>query len=214
MSPFRGPKGHIIPGRFQGPEGPCPFRSPAVGDVEMLKRVDSDVMLLHGGDAVGGSVGGRDCGDRGNAFEHGGTTDGFLVKERVLAARRVDDELNTIALDEIDDVGSAFFHFENTFDREAGAFEYEGCAFGGDNFESEINIAASEREWRPACRGSLTLKKTVPVVGSTWPAESCALAKASPKLPATPITSPVDFISGPRTRVDAGEFVTTERPAI
>ena len=46
---------------------------------------------------------------------------------------------------------------------------------------------------------SLTLKKTVPLVGSTWPAESCALAKASPKVAATPITSPVDFISGPRT---------------
>ena len=37
------------------------------------------------------------------------------------------------------------------------------------------------------------------LIGSRTPAESCAFANASPNVAATPITSPVDFISGPRT---------------
>jgi hypothetical protein len=37
----------------------------------------------------------------------------------------------------------------------------------------------------------------VPVNGSALPAPIHALAKATPKVGATPITSPVDFISGP-----------------
>ena len=45
---------------------------------------------------------------------------------------------------------------------------------------------------------SFTLRKTVPWRGSGDPAEIWALAKATPKPAATPITSPVDFISGPR----------------
>ena len=53
---------------------------------------------------------------------------------------------------------------------------------------------------------SLALMKTVPAVGSICPAAVCALAKASPKLSATPITSPVDFISGPEHGIDAGEL--------
>ena len=53
---------------------------------------------------------------------------------------------------------------------------------------------------------SLTLMKTVPEVGSMCPAATCALAKASPKLSATPITSPVDFISGPSTVSTPGNF--------
>ena len=40
--------------------------------------------------------------------------------------------------------------------------------------------------------------QTVPLSGSRCPAPSIALMNAMPKLPAPPITSPVDFISGPR----------------
>ena len=45
--------------------------------------------------------------------------------------------------------------------------------------------------------------------GSSVPAPSCDLAKARPKSRSMPITSPVDFISGPRISIDAGE--TRER---
>ncbi|MCY1424808.1 hypothetical protein D9M71_405710 [compost metagenome] len=45
---------------------------------------------------------------------------------------------------------------------------------------------------------SRTLMNTVPELGRTSLAPIWALAKASPKVSPTPITSPVDFISGPR----------------
>ena len=44
----------------------------------------------------------------------------------------------------------------------------------------------------------LTLMNAAPDSGSRCPAPSCALAKAVPNDDAPPITSPVDFISGPR----------------
>src|ERR1700722_6723688 len=46
---------------------------------------------------------------------------------------------------------------------------------------------------------SVTVMKTAPSRGSTTPAAACALPKAVGKSAAMPITSPVDFISGPRT---------------
>ena len=43
----------------------------------------------------------------------------------------------------------------------------------------------------------LTLKNTLPSKGRFCPAPSCAFQKAAPKLLSMPMTSPVDFISGP-----------------
>src|SRR5450631_342000 len=43
-----------------------------------------------------------------------------------------------------------------------------------------------------------TLTKTLPAVGNLTPAPSCDLRNASANVSPTPITSPVDFISGPR----------------
>ena len=52
---------------------------------------------------------------------------------------------------------------------------------------------------------SLTERKAAPVSGSRLPAPSQALAKATPKESPTPITSPVDFISGPSTGSTPGK---------
>ena len=49
-----------------------------------------------------------------------------------------------------------------------------------------------------ALSGFLTDRNTVPFSGRRMLAPICDLTKASPKLKPTPITSPVDFISGPR----------------
>ena len=49
-----------------------------------------------------------------------------------------------------------------------------------------------------SCRHRCTERNTVPLCGSFTPAPSCDLAKARSKLASSPITSPVDFISGPR----------------
>jgi hypothetical protein len=43
-----------------------------------------------------------------------------------------------------------------------------------------------------------TLMNTAPCRGRLLPAASCDFAKASPKSLSSPMTSPVDFISGPR----------------
>ena len=50
-----------------------------------------------------------------------------------------------------------------------------------------------------ALSASVTVMKTVPELGSRTPAAAWALPKAVGKSPATPITSPVLFISGPST---------------
>ena len=53
---------------------------------------------------------------------------------------------------------------------------------------------------------SRTLINALPPVGKRVPAANCDLTKASPKLRPTPITSPVDFISGPRMVSTPGNF--------
>src|ERR1700691_4906411 len=54
---------------------------------------------------------------------------------------------------------------------------------------------------------SFTLMNTVPLSGSGVPAPICALANASPKLAPTPITSPVDRISGPSAGSTPGNLL-------
>ena len=49
----------------------------------------------------------------------------------------------------------------------------------------------------PALSESVTVRNTVPVRGSRAPAAACAFANAAGKSWATPITSPVERISGP-----------------
>ncbi len=53
---------------------------------------------------------------------------------------------------------------------------------------------------------SFTLMKRAPPSGIGVPAANCALPNASPKLSPTPITSPVDFISGPNAGSTPGNF--------
>ena len=59
----------------------------------------------------------------------------------------------------------------------------------------------------------LTVRNARPASGSRVPTASQALANASPKRGEIPMTSPVDFISGPSSDVLAGELAERERPA-
>ena len=58
---------------------------------------------------------------------------------------------------------------------------------------------------KAALSSSLTETKTVPDNGKSTPAPCWLLAKALAKSLSMPITSPVDFISGPRTRSTPGK---------
>ena len=104
-----------------------------------------DAMALHGGDPLGGGLRGGERGDGGDTLEDSSAADGFFVEDGVLAAGRVDDELDAALFDEIDGVGAALVDFEDALDTEAGGFKGVGGAFGGDDLEAEIDVAA--RQW-------------------------------------------------------------------
>ncbi len=57
----------------------------------------------------------------------------------------------------------------------------------------------------PGLSASRTETKTVPLKGSEMPLPSCDFAKARPKSASSPMTSPVERISGPRIRSTPGK---------
>ncbi len=111
----------------------------------MLQGEDRDAMPLHCGNSFGRSLGGGERSDGGNARQHRGAADRLLVEERVLAARRIHDELNAFTLDEVHCIGPALIDFEHPLDDEARAFKHIGGAFSCDDFEAEIDVAARQR---------------------------------------------------------------------
>ncbi len=60
-----------------------------------------------------------------------------------------------------------------------------------------MSVSRRAREIVFGLSASLPLRNTVPLSGSETPAPSCDLNSASPKVVPTPMTSPVERISGP-----------------
>ena len=60
---------------------------------------------------------------------------------------------------------------------------------------------------RPALSVLLTDKKAVPCFGTLYPSDFIAFKKALPVLISIPITSPVDFISGPKKTFSSLNFL-------
>ncbi len=58
--------------------------------------------------------------------------------------RRIDDELNAIALDEIDDVRTSFFHLVDAFDLQADIFQHACGTVSGDQAEAQVNELAAQ----------------------------------------------------------------------
>src|SRR3990172_2554506 len=100
---------------------------------------------------------------------------------RLRPERRVDDEGDLPVLDQVGDVGAPLGDLQDGFRRDVVAVE-------------EIRGGAST----PSLSASRMLTNPLPPFGSIIPAAICALANARPNLESIPITSPVDFISGPR----------------
>jgi len=90
-------------------------------------------------DSLGGGTGSSERRNQGYAGGDSGATDGFLVEERVGALRGVNDQLDSVALDQIDNVGAAFFYFVHALAGHAGFFDDVGGAGGRDQFESHVN---------------------------------------------------------------------------
>src|SRR5262249_21914004 len=112
--------------------------------VELLDGAHSDLAALQSGDAVGGGAGSGAGSESRDAVSHSSPADCLLVEPRVLSLRRIDDELDASAFDEIYGVGTCFFHFVSALHFQAGVLEDIGAAVSSDQFEAEIGEAAAE----------------------------------------------------------------------
>src|SRR5581483_6589930 len=86
-------------------------------------------------------------GERRDGWDAGGdrcTADRLFVKEGVLPAGSIDDELDPSPLDQVDDVRPALLHLENAFDDQAGGLERVRRSLGGDDLETKMDVAAGE----------------------------------------------------------------------
>src|SRR5690349_6444795 len=75
----------------------------------------------------------------GNRWDTGGyrrSSDCFLVEPRLLAGRSVHYELNPLAFDKVDDVGTSLFHLVDTLDVHAGGLDHVGSTSGGHQLKS------------------------------------------------------------------------------
>ena len=113
--------------------------------MKRLQRDDAERATLQGCDALGGRPGCGERGDSGDAGEHGGAPDGFLVEKGVLPAWGIDDELDALSLDEVDDVGAAFLDLVHALRLHACFLEDIRRAVGGDEMEAHLGKLAGER---------------------------------------------------------------------
>ena len=84
--------------------------------MQILQRKYRNALLLHGLDPFHCSLCRGNGGDRWHACQYRCTPNCLLVEEGVLPARRINDELDAVALDQVDNVGPAFFDLVNPLD--------------------------------------------------------------------------------------------------
>ena len=85
------------------------------------------------------------------------------------------------------------------------ACERRRRAARGGELEAQLAQAAGRARPPPPCRGRAPRRTPCPRAGSSVPAPSCDLTNAAAKSRSSPITSPVDFISGPSSRSTPGK---------
>ena len=106
----------------------------------MLQRVDIRLVLLQRLDALGCGARGGDCGDGRDSLRDGSAADGLLVEKGVLPVRSIDDEMNPLALDQVDDVGPPFLHLVDTLNDESGTLQHSRGAFCSDDMEAKLDV--------------------------------------------------------------------------
>jgi len=112
--------------------------------VQRLQSLNANFSALQGGDSFGGSAGGGERRDGRDAGGNGRAANCFLVKVRVGAVRRIDDQLNAIGLDQIDGVRASFFDFVDAIDGETRLFQNVGGTVSGNQLESHVDEAARD----------------------------------------------------------------------
>ena len=154
--------------------------------------------MLH---ALDGGLGAGDGGEGGHAVEQRGGADVARVGDRVAALLdRVDDHGDLAVLDHVDDVGAAFGDLVDHGAGHAGGIDRRSGTARGDQLEAQCGQAARDLD-RARLVTRLTDRKTLRTSsvgrGKLGAGASWLLTKASPKVLPAPMTSPVDFISGP-----------------
>src|SRR5262245_22711581 len=104
-----------------------------------LQTEDAQFALLsHRRDGAGRGVGAGQGGERDDVVLHGGAADGALVVERRAAQRRVDYQVDLVALDQVYDVRSPLVDFEDPLGGHAGFVQKTGRAPSRDDLEPEV----------------------------------------------------------------------------
>ncbi len=104
-----------------------------------LKRADAEAFSLqrtYAGNG-GGSAGNR--GDARNSIVDGGAADRFLVKERFLAQRSIDDEIHLPALHVVRDVRPAFIHLVDGLHGHSGVSQHLRRSARRDDLKSHLH---------------------------------------------------------------------------
>src|SRR5215471_12931291 len=112
--------------------------------MQLLQGVNFRLAALEGRNALAGGARGRKGGDGGNMRGHSRATDCLLVKPGLDPMRRVDDQLNAFALDQVNDIRSPFFHLVDTLDAQAGVLQDARRPMSSNNAESQLDEAARQ----------------------------------------------------------------------
>ena len=131
----------------------------------------------------------------GHARDHGGLADRVAVAAGVPALRRVDDEVDAAAADELDDRVALL----DALDRDARRARARPPSRSSRRGRSRAPASACATGTTATLSASRTLRNARPPVGSGRPAARSAFANAVAKSAPLAITSPVERISGPST---------------
>src|SRR5438105_2894414 len=106
--------------------------------MQCLQRVDVDRTTLDGRDSLCRSACRGNRGDGGNTSQNRSATDRFFIEEGILPAWRVHDELDTVTLDVVHDVGAAFLDLVDALYLQAGVFQHIGRSVGCHDVEAHL----------------------------------------------------------------------------
>ena len=119
--------------------------------MQMLQRLHINLAALQCLNSLSRSPCGSQRRNGGNPRGHGRSTNRLLVKPRFQARGRIDDELNALALDEVDYVGPSFFYFIDALHIHIHprGFDYVGGTGRGHEFESHVDKLARDLRHLP-----------------------------------------------------------------
>src|SRR5580692_6054446 len=111
--------------------------------VQFLKRLHRNLAPLKCGDSFSSGAGRGQCCNSRNARADGGAADGLLIEERIDGVRGVNDEVNAVALDQVDYIRTTFLHFVHPFYCHPGALKDVGGAGCSNQLETHIDKLTS-----------------------------------------------------------------------